>query len=98
MKHEHPVRLLCELLSVAPSGYYHARKQRPSARQREDTALTGRIRQAHQASRGCYGSPRIVEDLREDGHAHEQTPLRPPDAGSWPAREKEAPASTSHYE
>ena len=60
MKDEHPVRLLCELLSVAPSGYYRARQQRPSARQREDAAIAVQITQAHQASRGSYGAPRIV--------------------------------------
>ena len=98
MKHEHPVRLLCELLSVStPSGYYHARRQRPSARQREDAALTGQIRQ------GPPGQPRLLWVAAHcrrpagDGHAHEQTPLRPSDAGSGPAREKETPASASHH-
>ena len=67
MKGEHPVRMLCELLGVAPSGYYRWRQGRASRRQCEDAALAAQIATAHQASRGTYGAPRIVEDLREEG-------------------------------
>jgi len=67
MKGEHPIRMLCDLLGVSPSGYYRSRQQQPSPRQREDTALTAQIAAAHQASRGTYGVPRIVEDLRAEG-------------------------------
>jgi transposase InsO family protein len=67
MKGEHCVRLLCELLGVSSSGYYGWRQKRPSQRQREDAALAAKIAAAHRASRGTYGSPRIVEDLREEG-------------------------------
>ena len=67
MKGEHPIRLLCELLGVAPSGYYRSRQVRPCRRQREDTVITAQIATAHQASRGTYGAPRLVEDLREMG-------------------------------
>ena len=69
MKGAHPISLLCELLSVAPSDYYRARQRRPSRRQREDAALASQIAQAHQASRGTYGAPRLVEDLREAARA-----------------------------
>jgi transposase InsO family protein len=67
MKGEHCVRLLCELLGVSSSGYYGWRQKRPSQRQREDAALAAQIAAAHRASRGTYGAPRIVEDLREEG-------------------------------
>jgi putative transposase len=67
MKGEHPIRLLCDLLSVSPSGYYGSRQKRPSARQREDAAIAAQIAAAHRASRGTYGAPRIVVDLREEG-------------------------------
>ena len=67
MKGEYCVRLLCELLGVSSSGYYGWRQKRPSKRQREDAALAARIAAAHRASRGTYGSPRILEDLREEG-------------------------------
>jgi transposase InsO family protein len=67
MKGEHPIRTLCELLGVSPSGYYGWRQKRPTKRQREDTALAAKIAAAHRASRKTYGVPRIVEDLREAG-------------------------------
>jgi transposase InsO family protein len=55
------------LLDVSPSGYYRWRQKRPSARQREDTALADQIAAAHRGSRGNYGAPRIVEELRDQG-------------------------------
>jgi transposase InsO family protein len=67
MKGEHPICMLCDLLSVSPSGYYRYRQQQPSPRQREDAVITAQITAAHQASRGTYGVPRIVEDLRAEG-------------------------------
>jgi transposase InsO family protein len=42
MKGEHPIRLLCGLLGVSPSGYYCWRQKRPSPRQREDAVLAER--------------------------------------------------------
>jgi len=67
MKGEHTIRLLCELLGVAPSGYYRWRQGDPSQRQRDDAALTAQIAAAHATSRGTYGVPRIVEELRAAG-------------------------------
>jgi transposase InsO family protein len=67
MKGEHPVRMLCDLLGVAPSGYYRWRHGKPSRRQRDDDAMAAQIAASHQASRGTYGAPRIVEDLRDEG-------------------------------
>ena len=67
MKGEHAIRWLCRLWDVAPSGYYRWRHHRPGPRQREDVALAAQIAAAHEASRGTYGVPRIVEDLREEG-------------------------------
>lgn len=59
--------MLCELLDVSPSGYYRSHRQPPSARQREDADLTAQITLAHQASRGTYGVPRVLEELRARG-------------------------------
>ena len=67
MKGEHSIRMLCAVLDVSPSGYYCFRQHRPSPRQRHDQALAEKIVVFHQASRGTYGVPRIVEDLREEG-------------------------------
>ncbi len=65
------VSRMAELLDVSRSGYYawaarHIGGQRgPRARRLAD--LTVKIRVAHDASDGVYGSPRIVADLREGG-------------------------------
>ena len=67
MKGEHPIRWLCQLWDVAPSGYYRWRHQKLSPRQQEDTAIAKQIAAAHEASRGTYGVPRIVKDLQEAG-------------------------------
>lgn len=67
MKGEHPIRMLCELLNVSPSGYYRWRQHRPSTRQHEDAAIGAKVAASHRASRGTYGAPRILVDLQEAG-------------------------------
>ena len=60
----------CELLAVSRAAYYAHRAGVPSARQLADEQLTERIRQAHQASKGRYGAPRIHAQLRRQGQRH----------------------------
>jgi hypothetical protein len=60
----------CELLEVSRAAYYAHRTGIPSARQLADEQLTEHIRQAHQASKGRYGAPRIHAELRRRGHRH----------------------------
>jgi len=67
MKGEHSIRLLCGVLGASSSGYYRWRQKRPSPRERDDAVLVVKIAAAHRASRGTYGAPRIVVDLREQG-------------------------------
>ena len=69
MRGEHPVRLLCEVLQVAVSGYYHWRTQPRSARALEDERLAEQIVQAHRNSRRTYGAPRIVSELEPERSA-----------------------------
>ena len=66
-KAHHAVRCLCRVLQVTPSGYYAWAQRGPSAHQRDNDRLKIRIRAIHRASRGTYGSPRIYEQLRQDG-------------------------------
>ena len=61
------VAWMCERLGVSASGFYAWRKRAPSTRARKDEQLKVRIKAAFDASRRTYGSPRILEDLREDG-------------------------------
>ncbi len=63
----YPVRLVCRLLGVSPSGYYAWRRRGPSARAVTNAALVTAIRAIHQASRGTYGRPNIVPELRDQG-------------------------------
>jgi transposase InsO family protein len=67
-KAQYPIRLLCRCLAVSRSGYYAWRKRAPSARAKQDARLRVEIAASHSASRRTYGSPRILRDLREDGH------------------------------
>jgi putative transposase len=62
------VATMCRILGVSPSGYYAWRNRPPSRRRIEDEKLTVAIKEWHARSRGTYGSPRILEDLREQGH------------------------------
>lgn len=61
------MRLLCQVLAVSSSGYYRWRHPVPTAHQREDALLAAKIAAIHRASRGCYGAPRIVEQLQAEG-------------------------------
>lgn len=67
MKGAYPITWLCELFGVSRSRYYAVQKRGLNARQREDAELAPKIAASHRRSRGTYGTPRIVEDLREEG-------------------------------
>ena len=64
---ECPVRVMCEALGVAPSGYYAWLKRPISDRAREDARLLKLIRASFVNSHGIYGAPRVFLDLREAG-------------------------------
>jgi putative transposase len=66
-KARHSVPMLCRLLRVSRSGYYAWRVRGPSRRALEDARLGTLVVAAHQAGRGTYGSPRVLDDLRESG-------------------------------
>ena len=63
----HSIGLLCAVLGVSRSGYYRWRGRQPGVRRRGDQALAVQIAAAHRHSRGNYGAPRIVADLRAQG-------------------------------
>lgn len=62
-----PVRRLCRLLEVHPSGYYAWCNVPRSAREIEDERLTGLIKQFWLESGGIYGYRKIHRDLRDIG-------------------------------
>jgi putative transposase len=66
-KANHPVRAMCRVLRVSPSGYYSWRGRKPSDRARLDEQLSVHIRAAHKQSHRTYGSPRIHAQLHHEG-------------------------------
>ena len=68
-RHEYPVRRMCRLLEVAPSGFYSWCKRPLSDRAIEDQRLLVLIRASHTASGGVYGYRRVHMDLREVGES-----------------------------
>jgi putative transposase len=66
-KARHGVPILCRMLRVSRSGFYAWRKREPSVRALRDARLGVDIVSIHHASRGTYGSPRVLEELRVRG-------------------------------
>lgn len=62
-----PIRRLCFLLDVHPSGFYAWQRQPRSARTVEDERLSGLIKQFWLESGAVYGYRKIHTDLRECG-------------------------------
>jgi transposase InsO family protein len=58
---------MCRVLGVSPSGYYAWKKRPAPKRLVEDVRLAEEVAQAHAASRGIYGSPRLHRELRAKG-------------------------------
>ncbi|WP_212815887.1 IS3 family transposase [Erwinia rhapontici] len=62
-----PVRLLCRVLDVHPSGFYAGLQQPHSQRHQVDLRLTGQIKQFWLESGCVYGYRKIHLDLRDSG-------------------------------
>jgi putative transposase len=63
----YPLRVLCRVLNVSPSGYYAWTRRMPSMRAARDASLATSIVSIHGDSRGTYGCPRIHAELRAQG-------------------------------
>jgi putative transposase len=63
----YPIRTMCRLLELSPSGYYAWRRRGPSKRELSDQALLERIRAIHAMSDGTYGALRIQAELADEG-------------------------------
>lgn len=68
-RRHHPVRSLCALLGVSPSGYYDWSGRPESKRSTTNRALLHDIHAIHRRSRGTYGYPRVHAELKAQGHA-----------------------------
>jgi len=67
-KGRYPVTRLCRMAQVSRAAYYQWQDGRESARAAADAALTAAIRAIHTASRGQYGVPRVLAELRAQGY------------------------------
>jgi len=61
------VDCMCDVLQVSRSGYYTWRHRKPSLRSLDDERLKLRIVESHARSRENYGSPRVLQDLKDEG-------------------------------
>jgi transposase InsO family protein len=62
-----PVTVLCRVLGVSRAGFYAAQRRPVPLRVTEDARMAAQIAAIHQASRRCYGSPRVHAELRAHG-------------------------------
>ena len=67
---EYPVRVMCDALKVARSGYYAWRTKPEGHRDNTDHALTDVIHEIHRESKGVYGAPKIRLVLKTQGIHH----------------------------
>jgi len=58
---------MCRVLQVSRSGYYRWLKRKPSPRQLDNQRLDAEIREIYDASKQRYGSPKITQELRDQG-------------------------------
>lgn len=61
---------MMRVLSVSPSGYYDWLKREPSERAQFQTACDQRVREQFDQHDQCYGAPRLVEELNDQGHSY----------------------------
>jgi transposase InsO family protein len=66
-RREFPLRLMCRVLAVSPSGFYASRARAPSARALADERLMLNVRVAFRESGETYGAPRVHQALRAEG-------------------------------
>jgi putative transposase len=67
---QYPIAMMCRVLRVSRSGYYAWRTRPESARAKIDRELTRVIKRVHAESKGVYGSPKVREDLKDEGYQY----------------------------
>ncbi|WP_230552858.1 IS3 family transposase [Teredinibacter turnerae] len=66
-KSQHSIALMCRLYGVSRHGYNSWRRRGESRRKREDSEIYSLINRIFQKHQGCYGSPKITQELRKQG-------------------------------
>ena len=67
MKSESPIAVMAEALEVSKSGFFTHRHKEAGPRRQEDACLIAAIEPIFEESWQRYGSPRVVQALRERG-------------------------------
>lgn len=67
-KAEFPVGVLCEAVGVSRSAFYAWCRGTPSQRKLANERVLAEIRAIHVEHRARYGSPRMLDELRDRGH------------------------------
>jgi transposase InsO family protein len=67
MASQFPVHKMCRALGVSRSGYYVHLSKPAGSRRTRDEQLKPRIHSTFERSKGSYGSPRIMMELRREG-------------------------------
>jgi len=63
----YPIKLMARVLDVSRAGYYAWLARGPSPRALADATLKGKVKKAHDDSRGTYGPKRIQSELAAEG-------------------------------
>lgn len=66
-RRDYPVRLMCRVFEVSPSGFYAWLKRPPSRHARDEARLEVEIRAAHRRTRETHGPERLQKDLAAHG-------------------------------
>jgi len=67
-EHEFGVEPICRSLQVAPSSYYAAKSQPPSARSISGAARTVEVERVHRTNYGVHGARKVHAQLLREGH------------------------------
>jgi putative transposase len=71
---DYPIRTICRVLKVSPSGYYRFLKSPVSERLAKRLCVEAAVVQVHAESRRIYGAPKIARELPRMGvRAHRNT-------------------------
>ena len=65
---DYPVRELCAVLQVSRSGYYGWYQGQETTRAVANRQLVEEIQRIYHQKQGRYGSPRVTQQLRREGH------------------------------
>jgi len=63
-------------LNVSESGFYAYRRKEQRPRRQQDALIAGVMKEVFEQNYGCYGSPRLVQGLRQRGVRCGKTRIR----------------------